>query len=443
MTGPLRPEVGDDGPLTIRGGVGGIRFQWEELEEAARVLALLAADTGGVAVALGYLDRDVSELPWRIMHVEPVGGVAGPHYQAALAQLDGAWASALENGRALETTEERLRAGLRAYHLADGAAMAAMEAARRGTRGTATALARGAIDGGVLPVGPIGLLARSVGTAVPFDGTVEGVLDRMTAVEAEDPGTFEVLRAGTDRDPVYVVVLPGTQSGTVDGRSGSNPFDPGGIAEALAEDSRFTEEAVLDALGQAGAGDGDPLVVAGYSQGGLHAANLAGSDGLGGRYDVQLVLTVGSPTGWNPTEGSEYLHLEHLGDTVPQLDAAPNGDDRQRTTVTLGNRVPPLGRAADGYAEPWGFGPAHKLRNYSEGARLIDSSDAPSLAPAAGLLAIAGSTGVARRYSFTAVRRAHTAVRRPHTAVLRPHTAKVPKAAGGPPAQGGGSRLWP
>lgn len=436
MTGHLRPEVRDDGPLTIRGGVGGIRFQWEELEEAARVLALLAADTGGVAVALGYLDRDVSELPWRIRHVQPVGGAAGPHYLAALAQLDGAWTSALENGRALETTEERLRAGLRAYHLADGAALAATEAARRATRGTATALARGAIDGRALPVGPIGLRARSVGTPVPFDGTVEGVLDRITAIEAEDPGTFEVLRAGTDRDPVYVVVLPGTQSGTVDGRSGSNPFDPGGIAEALAEDSRFTEVAVLDALEQAGAGDGDALVVAGYSQGGLHATNLAGSDGLGGRYAVQLVLTVGSPTGWNPTEGSEYLHLEHLLDAVPQLDSAPNGDDRHRTTVTLANRVPPLGRAADGSAEPWGLGPAHKLKNYSKGARLIDSSDAPSLAPASGLLATAGITGVARRYSFAAVRR-------PYTAVRRAQPATVPKAAGGPPAQGSGSRLWP
>lgn len=429
MTGDLRPQTYDDGSLTIRGGVGGIRFQWEELEEAALVLALLAADTEAVAVALGFLAREVGELPWRLLHVQPVGGAAGPHYQAALAHLDAARASALESGRALAMTEERLRAGLRNYHLADRAAVAATEAVRIGTWGAARTVARSAIDTGGLRVGPITLRPESAGTAVPFDGSVEDVLGRIAAVEQEEPGTFEVLRAGTDSEPVYVVVLPGTQTGTTDGLPGSNPFDPGGIAEALAEDSRFTGSAVLDALGQAGAGNGDAVVVAGYSQGGLHAANLAASDSLGGRYDVRLVLTVGSPTGWHPTEDSEYLHLEHRVDAVPQLDSTPNGDGRQRTTVILGNRVPPLGRTADGSTEPWGLGPGHKLENYAEGARLVDASGAPSLVPAAGLLAAAGATGAARRYSFTAVR--------------RPQRVERAGAAGGPRVRDGGSRLWP
>ncbi|MBG6225337.1 hypothetical protein IWX63_001909 [Arthrobacter sp. CAN_A2] len=405
MTDRLRPVVGDDGPMAVRGGIGGIRFQWEELEEAARVLALLAADAGDVAVGLGFLGHDVGELPWRIMHLHLPGGVAGPQYQAALAQIDGAWSSCLENARALASAEARLRAGLRAYRLADDVALAVTEAARQASGGAARNLARAAIDHGALTVGPIALQGGDAGAPVRFEGTVGGVLERLAAVEGDAPGTFEVLRAGSDDEPVYVVVLPGTQAGSPAGAAGSNPFDVAGIAEALAEDSRFTEEAVLRALERAGAREGDALVVAGYSQGGLHAVNLAESDHLGGRYDVRLVLTVGSPTGWSATGDTEYLHLEHVADTVPEVDSSPNGDDRHRTTVSFATPVPPLGERADGSDEPWGLGPAHKLENYARGARLLDAGDAPSLAPAATLLATAGAGGVARRYSFTATRR--------------------------------------
>ncbi|RJT77740.1 hypothetical protein D6T63_14410 [Arthrobacter cheniae] len=425
MTDRLRPERPDDGSMDIRGGVGGIRFQWDELDHAARVLALLSADTADVATALGHLDADVAELPWRIMHLRPTGGVAGPYYQAARAQLGSAWSSAAENGRLLATTEERLRVSLRAYRLADTAAVAATEAARSGTGATARALARGAMIGGALQVGPIDLrgasfgaggshtsgAGSSFGAVVAFDGTVEGVVKRVAAVEAEGAGTFEVLRLGTDADPVYMVVLPGTQTRLVDGVAGSNPFDAGGVAEALAEDSRYTEAAVLEALAQAGARQGDALMLAGYSQGGMHAVNLAGSGGLGGQYDVQLVLTVGSPTGWQKTNSGEYLHLEHAADAVPGLDSSPNGDDRHRTTVTLTHPVPPLGQAADGSPEPWGLGPAHKLKNYAEGARLVDASSAPSLVLATALLATAGARGTAHRSTFTAVRRVHPKVK--------------------------------
>ncbi len=404
MTDGLRPVQGDDGPLTVRGGVGGIRFQWEELDEAVRVLSLLATDTGDVGVALTFLDRDLGELPWRILHLHPPGGVAGPPYQAALAHLDAAWTAALDNGRALSATSDRLRASLTAYHLADMAALAVTEAARARHAATARALARGAARSGALEVGPIGLRGRDAGTPVSFDGTVAGLLDRLALVETEDPGTFEVLRAGTAADPVYVVVLPGTQEGRTRG-PGSNPFDAGGVAEAFGEDSRFTDAAVLEALERAGARDGDALMVAGYSQGGLHAVNLAGSGGVGERFDVQLVVTVGSPTGLHVAGQGEYLHLEHRDDAVPRLDAMANADGRHRTTVGLDTPVPGPARGEDGSEEPQGLAPAHTLENYAAGARLVDASDAPSLAPASALLATAAAAGTAHRYSFTATRR--------------------------------------
>lgn len=433
MTRLLGPEDPGDGPLLIRGGVGGIRFQWEELDHAASVLSLLASDTAAVATALAQLDAEVAELPWRPVQLLPPG--AGAAYQEARGQVGASFYSAMGNAASLTETGERLRSAVDAYAWADDAARAATESARRASVVTARALAREAIRRGALDVGPIDLLETRgavSGTAsdvVAFDGSIEGVVARISAVEAEGPGVFEVLRLGTETQPVHLVVLPGTQSGLVGDARGSNPFDAGGVAEALAEDSRHTEAAVREALRRAGAQEGDALILAGYSQGGIHAVNLARGTGLGASYDVQLVVTVGSPTGWHPTADTEYLHLEHAVDPVPLLDAIPNPDDPHRTTVTLTHQVPPLGREADGSAEPWGLGPAHKLGNYAAGARLVDAGTAPSLGPATALLVSAAARGSARRSSFTAVR--------------RPDPAHEVQAAAGRHATGGGSRLWP
>ncbi|MHA7189518.1 hypothetical protein ACX80N_04375 [Arthrobacter sp. MDT2-16] len=404
MTDGLLPLQGDDGLLSIGGGVGGTRFQWDELEDAARLLDRLAADTVDVAFAIAHLDRDFQELPWRYSHLRPADGIAGTSYQAAAAHLGAARASASDNSRALYSTSERLGGSLRAYHLADDLARAATEAVRSRSEAVARFIAHEASGRGAAGIGPIELHTGDEGPAV-LDGTVAGVVDRLAAVENEDPGTFEVLRAGTAEDPVYVVVLPGTQSGPLDGTAGSNPFDAGGIVEAFGEDSRFIEAAVLESLQRAGAQEGDGLIVAGYSQGGLHAMNVAGSEAVGSRYEVQLVVTVGTPTGTERTGPGEYLHLEHRDDTVPRFDAMHNADDRHRTTVVLGNPVPAPARREDGSEEPAGLGQAHTLQNYAAGARLVDASDAPSLAPAAALLATAAAAGTVRRYSFAATRR--------------------------------------
>ncbi len=404
MTGGLSPVGGDDGLLAVRGGVGGISFQWEELEEAAGMLSVLASDAADVALALAHLQFDVDQLATQSPLLGPHGGVAGPHYAWALAHLDDARIAALDHRRDLSDTEQRLRMSLVAYRAAETMTGLALDGARSRNALVVELVARSAVGQGALASGPVTAEPRARGQHVPFDGTVEGMIDRLTAVGADPPGTIEVLRAGTEDAPVHVVVLPGTQTGSADGTPGSNPFDVGGIAEALSEDSRHVGAAVADAVEWSGADPGDPLILVGYSQGGLHAVNLAGPDALGGRYDVRLVVTAGSPTGWHDTGATEYLHLEHRHDAVPALDGTANDDDRHRTTVTLGNPVPPLGRKPDGSSEPHGLGPAHKLENYEAGARLVDASGAPSLAPAAAILAAAGASGTARRHSFTTVR---------------------------------------
>jgi hypothetical protein len=73
--------------------------------------------------------------------------------------------------------------------------------------------------------------------------------------------------------------------------------------------------------------------------------------------------------------------------------------------VELDTPVPDRARPDDGSQEPRGLGAAHALENYAVGARLVDASGAPSLAPASALLATAAAAGTAHRYSFTATRK--------------------------------------
>ncbi len=80
----------------------------------------------------------------------------------------------------------------------------------------------------------------------------------------------------TDGQKAYVVVIPGTQAGGDMG--GNNPFDEAGIAEGLGHRSAEVNAAVLEALQAAGAENGAPVVAVGYSQGGIHAMNLATND---------------------------------------------------------------------------------------------------------------------------------------------------------------------
>ncbi|WP_049830679.1 hypothetical protein [Arthrobacter sp. RIT-PI-e] len=378
MTDGLGPVRGDDGPLSVRGGVGGIRFQWEELEEAAGVLAMLAVDADEIALALGHLRDDVGRLTLHSPLLGPDGGVAGPHHPWALAFLDDARAGALRNAGTLSDAGNRLRAGLRVYRMAGAAAGLAGDGARGRNALLAAFVARAAVGQGALVAGPIAVTSREEGNEVTFDGTVEGMIDRVIALGSDPPGTIEVLRAGTEEAPVHIVVIPGTQSATADGVRGSNPFDVGGIAEAVSEDSRYVAAAVGEAVERSGAAPGDPLILVGYSQGGLHAVNLAGPEALGGSYNVRLVLTAGSPTGWHGAGATEYLHLEHRLDVVPALDGVANQDGRHRTTVTLGNPVPELGERDDGSREPWGLGPAPKLETPGEGARRADARAAPA-----------------------------------------------------------------
>jgi pimeloyl-ACP methyl ester carboxylesterase len=126
------------------------------------------------------------------------------------------------------------------------------------------------------------------------------------------------------------------------------------------------QQGILDALGQAGVGPGEPLLVVGHSLGGMEAAALAAHHH---GYHVTDVVTAGAPTAQLPgiAAGTSVLSLEQRGDIVPQLDGAPNPDSVEQTTVVFD------AHPADTVLAQHSYGA------YEQGAALVDESTDPSV----------------------------------------------------------------
>jgi hypothetical protein len=224
-----------------------------------------------------------------------------------------------------------------------------------------------------------------------------GLLERARTVDERGQGYIEVIEVDNGGQKAYVVVVPGTQTETDLG--GTNPFDAAGIGEGLGYGSAEVNAAVLQALQAAGAEKGSPVVAVGYSQGGVHAMNLAADELFLNEYDVKYVLTAGSPVGGiTPAAGISSLHLEHRQDWVPGSDGTPSPDTVDRVTVTLTDPA----RTPEG--EEFGLGPGHRLSNYVEGARRVEASGDPSLVASTAVLGGvlgAGGTATATRFSLS------------------------------------------
>ena len=72
--------------------------------------------------------------------------------------------------------------------------------------------------------------------------------------------------------------MPTKCGGLIPDPESTDPWDAGGLLDALGSESEVTAPAVRAALEAAGVPHGAPLVLAGYSQGGVHAVNLAGRE---------------------------------------------------------------------------------------------------------------------------------------------------------------------
>ncbi|MET1088542.1 MAG: hypothetical protein ABWY04_15715 [Arthrobacter sp.] len=412
-----------DGTLTVRGGVGGISFQLEELTGGAEKLDDLVDRLSELEVELRRIWEGLvpfQELPrWSGSMAMNAVGESGRSIQTVRAELQrissrvrackqeyetAEWLAATARSEGLVTPGDIY--GSLVNFAATGApddktaeaivGMLGLQAAdirRQAERdsGVWDALER---DGAV---GRALTLHQEEAVLVDLDTSPAGLLERIRQIDARGAGFIEVLEITNGGEKTYVLVVPGTQPAWA-GAGGDNPFDEVGIVEAMAYGSDDMSIASLQALHAAGAERGAAVVAVGYSQGGIHAANLAADPRFLREYDLQYVLTAGSPVaGINLAPGVKALHLEHRADWVPGGDGAPNPDTRDRVTVSL-TQTP---RASE---EEGGLGPGHTLTTYQDGARLVGASNDPSLAASTAALSAAlgvGGTATATRFSLS------------------------------------------
>lgn len=204
-----------------------------------------------------------------------------------------------------------------------------------------------------------------------LEGVANAVGDLYPNQGAVGPGTIRIDEVTQpDGSRGWVVVIPGAQ----DGWNGSNPLDWATTPESLVGMPTAGAAMVTQAMRMAGIKPGEQVLLAGHSQGGMIAANVASA--VGSEFDVGGIVAFGSPVGLlDVPEGVEVLAVEHVGDPVPGLDNAANPVSEDFTTVSRN-----LTDSSDPEVAAWDSTPeAHGAEAYADTARLIEASDDPAL----------------------------------------------------------------
>jgi Alpha/beta hydrolase family len=234
---------------------------------------------------------------------------------------------------------------------------------------------------GPVPAGPVRLSATSTRSVRPPDSLAE-LASRIPEPQSDGP-QLRVERYEGPSGPVYALYLGGTVE--LDAEAGAEPWDLASNLGAMGGASAHSLAAAEAALRASGATSCDPVVLVGYSQGGLLASRLANS----AEFSVRGMVTVGSPGGAiPPPEGIPVLAVEHAEDLVPALAGPVAAGTRVVVTRSLYDGKPPESPRPV---------PAHELAEYRATLALTDRSDERRVAQArASILGLfAGSAGTA------------------------------------------------
>ncbi|WP_129657188.1 hypothetical protein [Rothia uropygialis] len=142
----------------------------------------------------------------------------------------------------------------------------------------------------------------------------------------------------------FVVSIPGTDFDNLSSRT-----DPDGAHSILdvvttspgtpLSESPGLMQMVDRALQEAGAGSTDPVILSGFSQGGMTAMSLASNREFSGRYTIRGVVTTGTPTvtyrGVDPK--TKVLHLADVNDPVPVLTGGGSDPGNNHAVVVTSN----------------------------------------------------------------------------------------------------------
>jgi pimeloyl-ACP methyl ester carboxylesterase len=204
---------------------------------------------------------------------------------------------------------------------------------------------------------PVRIAERSAPVAVPRAsgyadragripvGAAQVRIDRYRAPGSAD--RFEVYIGGTrDFSPV----------------AGAEPWDMTSNLDASAGVDAGSVRVVREAMEQAGVTASTPVIVTGYSQGGLIAARLAAS----GDFDIRGLCTLGAPAGQVPVPPEiPWVAIEHTDDLVPAF-----GGTWGSAAPVIVRRQVFAGRPVDTSVAL----PAHRLAAYRETAAAADRS---------------------------------------------------------------------
>lgn len=180
----------------------------------------------------------------------------------------------------------------------------------------------------------------------------------------------------------WVISIPGTA--TWSAVAGRTPFDLTGDVRLMAGQPTAGKTGLVEAMRAVGVAKGEPVLLVGYSQGGLIAAAAASDPRVRSEFTVTQVLTVGSPVASMPVpDDVGVLSIEHTDDLVPRLDAASNPDRSNWVTVSAGSE-----RSGGSGSTPLA---SHELDRYQRTADIVGRSHDPSIGvwkeQAAGFLA--------------------------------------------------------
>lgn len=221
-------------------------------------------------------------------------------------------------------------------------------------------------------VGPVGSQVRQA------PGGVEDLVGRIARLSPDTGGRERTIAIERIEHPdgtrAWIVEIPGTQEWSL---GGDNPFDMVGNLWLMAAGASQMSRCVVDAMRQAGIRPGEPVMLAGHSQGGIAAAALASNREFTDRYAVSSVLTVGAPVGdFQVGDRISVMSLEHPTDITPGLDGNPNPAGPRHTTVSRDLL------SSDDPADVWAghsIAGSHRLDAYGRTAALVDGSDHPSV----------------------------------------------------------------